>query len=141
MSFSRNHFFITVTFTAHVASAPLTIWITPRLANCIKIKNKLYKSFYKEKDPHKKGKTILKDNSNHNPLLTLLRETKGSCYRQYFRDDNNNSNNNNNNNKHETSTGFEIWPSQCTSLFRLEIIYLRESLKSKTTHVIKEQTL
>ena len=29
-------------------------WITPRLANSIKIINKLYKSFWKEKDPHKK---------------------------------------------------------------------------------------
>ena len=38
-------------------------WITPGLAYSIQIKNKLYKCFCKDKDPHKKK--IMEDNSKH----------------------------------------------------------------------------
>ena len=44
-------------------------WITPGLAYSNNIKNKLYKSFCKENDPHKK-KTI-KDNLKHNITLYI----------------------------------------------------------------------
>ena len=38
--------------TSDIQSLNLKPWITPGLANSFKIKNKLYKSFWKEKDPH-----------------------------------------------------------------------------------------
>ena len=44
-------------------------WITLGLAYSIKIKNKLYKSFCKAKDTHKKK--IMKDNSKHAIILYL----------------------------------------------------------------------
>ena len=44
-------------------------WITPGLANSVKIKNKLYKSFCKEKDHTKKK--IMKDNSKYTIILYL----------------------------------------------------------------------
>ena len=61
-------------------------WITLGLTYSIKIKNKLYKSFCKEKDPHKKENYERQFKTYCNPISTLLRETKESYYKQYFRD-------------------------------------------------------
>ena len=47
-------------------------WITTGIAHSTKIKNKLYKSFCKEKDPHKKGNYERKFKTYHNLLSTLL---------------------------------------------------------------------
>ena len=57
-------------------------WITAGLAYSIKIKNKLYKSFCKEKDPHKKENYRRQFKTYCNLIFTLLRETKGSYYKQ-----------------------------------------------------------
>ena len=61
-------------------------WITAGLAYSIKIKNKLYKSFCKEKDPHKKENYERQFKTYRNLISTLLRETKESYYKQYFSD-------------------------------------------------------
>ena len=45
-------------------------WITPRLAYSIKIKNKLYKSFCKEKDPHKKENYEKQLSDSENQILS-----------------------------------------------------------------------
>ena len=64
--------------------------ITPGLAYSIKIKNKLSKSFCKEKDPDKKENYERQFKIYRDLISTLLRETKESCYKQYFRDNKNN---------------------------------------------------
>ena len=56
------------------------------MAYSIKIKNKLYKSFCKEKDPHKKENYERQFKTYRNLISTLLRETKESYYKQYFSD-------------------------------------------------------
>ena len=56
-------------------------WITHVLANSIKIKNKLCKSFCKEKDPHKKENYKRQFKTYRNLIFTLLRETKESYYK------------------------------------------------------------
>ena len=56
------------------------------MAYSIKIKNKLYKSFCKEKDPHKKENYEKQFKTYRNLISTLLRETKESYYKQYFSD-------------------------------------------------------
>ena len=61
-------------------------WITAGLAYSIKIKNKLYKSFCKEKDPHKKENHERQFKTYHNLISTLFRKTKESYYKQYFCD-------------------------------------------------------
>ena len=61
-------------------------WITPRLASSIGTKNKLYKSFCKEKGPETKGYFEMQFNSCHNYISSLLRETKDSYYKQCFED-------------------------------------------------------
>ena len=61
-------------------------WIIAGLAYSIKIKNKLYKSFCKEKDPHKKESYERQFKTYRNLISTLLRETKESYYKQYFSD-------------------------------------------------------
>ena len=53
-------------------------WITPGLANSIKIKNDFCKSFCKEKDPHKKENYERQFKTDHNLISTLPRETKES---------------------------------------------------------------
>ena len=60
-------------------------WITAGLAYSIKIKNKLYKSYCKEKDAHKENYEK-QFKTYHNLISTLLRETKKSYYKQYFSD-------------------------------------------------------
>ena len=60
-------------------------WIAPGLAYPIKIKNKVYKSFCKEKDPHRKENYKRQFKTYHNVISTLLRETKESYYKQYFK--------------------------------------------------------
>ena len=60
--------------------------ITVALAYSIKIKNKLYKSFCKENDPHKKENYEKQFKTYRNLLSTLLRETKAPYYKQYFSD-------------------------------------------------------
>ena len=49
-------------------------------------KKKLYKSFCKEKDPHKKENYERQFKTYRNLISTLLRETKESYYKRYFRD-------------------------------------------------------
>ena len=56
------------------------------LAYSIKIKNKLNKSFCKEKDPHKKENYERQFKTYRNLISTLFRETKESYYKQYFHD-------------------------------------------------------
>ena len=56
------------------------------MAYSIKIKNKLYKSFCKEKDPHKKENYERQFKTYCNLISKLLRETKESYYKQYFSD-------------------------------------------------------
>ena len=56
------------------------------MAYSIKIKNKLYKSFCKEKDPHKKENYERQFKTYRNLISTLLREAKESYYKQYFSD-------------------------------------------------------
>ena len=53
-------------------------WITPGLANSIKIKNDFCKSFCKEKDPHKKENYERQFKTYHNLISTLPREIKES---------------------------------------------------------------
>ena len=53
-------------------------WNTTGIAYSTKIKNKLYKSFCKEKDPHKKGNYERKFKTYRNLLSTLPRETRKS---------------------------------------------------------------
>ena len=49
--------------------------------------NKIYKSFCNEKDPHAQKKIFERQFKIYcNLILTLLRETKESYYKQYFRD-------------------------------------------------------
>ena len=52
----------------------------------IKIKNKLYKSFCTEKNPHKKENYERQFRTCRNIISTLLMETKESYYKQYFSD-------------------------------------------------------
>ena len=61
-------------------------WITAGLAYSIKIKNKLCKSFCKEKDPQKKENYERQFKTCRNLISTLLRETKESYYKLYFSD-------------------------------------------------------
>ena len=61
-------------------------WLTPGLAYSINIKNKLYKSFCKEKGPHKKENHERQFKIYRNLISTPLRETKESYYKQYLRD-------------------------------------------------------
>ena len=61
-------------------------WITPGLANFIRNKNKLYKSFCKEKDPKLKESYEKQFKSCRNHISSLLRKTKDSYYKQYFED-------------------------------------------------------
>ena len=61
-------------------------WITPGLANSIRNKNKLYKSFCKEKDPKTKEYYEKQFKSYRNHISSLLRKTKDSYYKQYFKD-------------------------------------------------------
>ena len=61
-------------------------WITTGLVNSIRTKNKLYKSFCKEKDPKTKGYFEKQFKSYHNHISSLLRETKDSYYNKYFED-------------------------------------------------------
>ena len=53
-------------------------WITADLAYPVKIKNKPYKSFCKEKVPHKKENYERKFKTYRNLISALLRETKES---------------------------------------------------------------
>ena len=59
-------------------------WITPGLANSIRNKNKLYKSFCKEKDLKTKEYYEKQFKSNRNHVSSLLRKAKDSYYKQYF---------------------------------------------------------
>ena len=59
---------------------------TPGLANFIRNKNKLYKSFCKEKDPKLKESYEKQFKSFRNHISSLLRKTKDSYYKQYFED-------------------------------------------------------
>ena len=59
-------------------------WITPIFANSIKIKNKLCKSFCKEKYQYKKENYERHFKTYRDLLSALLRETKDSYYKQYF---------------------------------------------------------
>ena len=52
------------------------LWITPGLANSIKIKNKLYRSFCKEKDLHKKENYERHFKTFHNLYLHYLGRQK-----------------------------------------------------------------
>ena len=61
-------------------------WITSGLTCSIKIKNKLCKSFCKEKDRHRKENYERQFKIYHNLISTPLRETKESYYKQYFSD-------------------------------------------------------
>ena len=61
-------------------------WLTPGLAYSINIKNKLYKSFCKEKGPHKKENHERQFKIYRNLISTPLRETKKSYYKQYLTD-------------------------------------------------------
>ena len=61
-------------------------WITPGLANSIRNKQKLYKSFYKEKDPKTKEYYEKQFKSYRNNISSRFRKTKDSCYKQYFED-------------------------------------------------------
>ena len=61
-------------------------WITPGLVYSIKIKNKLYKSFCREKYPQKRKNYERQFKIYLNLISALLRETKKSYYKQYFRD-------------------------------------------------------
>ena len=61
-------------------------WITYTwIGQSIKIKNKLYKSFWKEKDSQKKSYER-QFKIYYNLISTLHRETKESYYKQHFRD-------------------------------------------------------
>ena len=63
-------------------------WMTPGLANSIRNKNKLYKSFCKEKDPKTKEYYEKQLRSYRNQVSSLLRKTKDSYYKQCFEDNN-----------------------------------------------------
>ena len=56
------------------------------MANSIRNKNKLYKSFCKEKDPKTKEYYEKQFKSYRNHISSLLRETKDSYNKQYFDD-------------------------------------------------------
>ena len=58
-------------------------WITPGFANAIRNKNKLYKSFCKEKDPKTKQYYEKQFKSYRNHISSSLRKTKDSYYKQY----------------------------------------------------------
>ena len=60
-------------------------WITPGLANSIRNKHKLYKSFCKEKDP-RTGEYYEKQFKSCHNISSLLRKAKDSYYKQYFED-------------------------------------------------------
>ena len=55
-------------------------WITPGLANSVRNKNKLYKSFWKEKDPKTKEYLEKQFKSYRNHISSFLRKTKDSNY-------------------------------------------------------------
>ena len=61
-------------------------WIPPGLANSIRNKHKLYKSFCKEKDPITKEYCEKHFKSYRNHISSLLRKAKNSYYKQYFED-------------------------------------------------------
>ena len=61
-------------------------WITRGLANSIRNKHKLHKSFCKEKDPQTKEYYEKQFKSYCNHISSLLRKTKDSYYKQYFED-------------------------------------------------------
>ena len=61
-------------------------WITRGLANSIRNKHKLHKSFCKEKDPETKEHYEKQFKSYCNHISSLLRKTKDSYYKQYFED-------------------------------------------------------
>ena len=61
-------------------------WITPDLANFMRNKHKLYKSFCKEKDPKLKEYYEKQFKSYRNHISSLLRKTKDSYYKQFFED-------------------------------------------------------
>ena len=64
----------------------LDVKLNHGLANSIRNKQKLYKSFYKEKDPITKEYYEKQFKSYRNNISSLLRKTKDSCYKQYFED-------------------------------------------------------
>ena len=60
--------------------------ISPGLANYVRNKNKLYKRFFKEKDPKTKEYYEKQFKLCRNHISSLLRERKDSYYKQCFED-------------------------------------------------------